>query len=293
MTITTPHMTDGSNRLSDVAETSLLTLFCRAAETQTSDPIMIDDWAVQISKKISPLLESSESRLLRSLARNGVNSRLRVHIVLRAKRYDDYAKDFLRRHLDGTVVNIGCGMDTRFFRIDNGSLAFFDLDLPEVIGLKHDYVEEHPRYQMIARSAFDYAWMDQVDEMGKRPALFLAEGVLMYLPEENVKALIVELKSRFPGSELVCEVFSKAWLQKPFKSIVNQKMQRELGLGRNAEYQFGISHSREMESWGNGIHFLDDWCYFDTGHPKLGWMKYLQGIEFMRNVQWTVHYRLE
>ncbi len=293
MPIRSQNLPEISERLSDIAETSLLTLYCRAGESQSPDPILIDDWAVRITEEITPTLAESKSRLLRSLAQGGVNSRLQVHIVLRAKKYDQYATDFLARHPEGIVVSIGCGMDTRFFRIDNGQLLLVDLDLPEVIQLKRHFVEETTRYQMIPCSAFDYAWMEDVEAHGKRPILFLAEGVFMYLQAEKVKALVLELQSRFPGTELVCEVFNKAWLKKPLKSIVNRKMQRELGLGKNTAYQFGLSDSREMERWHTGIQFLDDWCYFDTGHPKLGWMKFLQGIELLRKVQWTVHYRLD
>ncbi len=60
-------------------------------------------------------------------------------------------------------------MDTRFHRVDNGQAHFFDLDLPEVIRFKRNYVEESPRYRLIASSVFDYAWMDQVIEAGNYP----------------------------------------------------------------------------------------------------------------------------
>jgi O-methyltransferase involved in polyketide biosynthesis len=114
----------------------------------------------------------------------------------------------------------------------------------------------------------------------------------MYLDGELVKALVLELQSRFPGSEMVCEVVNKKWLSKPLKSIVNLKMQREMGLGKDTEYRFGISDSREMETWHAGIQFLDEWSYFDTGHPKLGWMMIFKGNKLMNTVQWTAHYKL-
>ena len=69
-------------------------------------------------------------------------------------------------------------------------------------------------------------------------------------------------------------------------------MQRQLSLGKDAVYRFGIASSRQMETWHAGIQYLDDWSYFDTDHEKLGWMKWIGKSEFMRKVQWTVHYRL-
>ena len=80
------------------------------------------------------------------------------------------------------------------------------LDLPEMIEFKKQFYEETDRYHFLGTSVFDYAWMDQVEKIGKRPVLFMAEGVFMYLDAEKVKELVLKLQSRFPGSELVCEV---------------------------------------------------------------------------------------
>jgi hypothetical protein len=47
-----------------------------------------------------------------------------------------------------------------------------------------------------------------------------------------------------------------------------------------------------METWQAGIKYLDDWSYFDSRHPRLGWVGTMSNIKFMRTVQYTVHYRL-
>ena len=73
-----------------------------------------------------------------------------------------YAREFITRHPDGIIVNIGCGMDSRFHRIDDGRLTFYDLDLPEVIEFKRQYYPESKRYKMLPYSVFDYKWMDAV-----------------------------------------------------------------------------------------------------------------------------------
>lgn len=279
--------------LSDVETTGLLTLYCHALESQSTNPILKDDKAVEIARQLTPLLIDSKDKLLRKLATNKVDQRLVVHIALRAKQYDQYAKNFLDQNPDGIIVNIGCGLDPRFFRIDNGSMIFFDIDLPEVIRFKKKILAESDRYRMIAASVFDYQWMDEVAQYGSRPVMFLAEGVFMYLEAEKVKSLVLELQSRFPGSELVCEVVNEMWVRQPLNYLVSIKMQRQLSLGKDAVYRFGIASSRQMETWHAGIQYLDDWSYFDTDHEKLGWMKWIGKSEFMRKVQWTVHYRLD
>jgi O-methyltransferase involved in polyketide biosynthesis len=282
-----------SNPLPDVAETGMLTFYCHVVESQNQNPILLDRTAVEISRQLSPVFANSSSRLLRSLAKGKVKKELVVHINLRAKKYDEYANSFLMENPNGILVNIGCGMDSRFQRIDNGKMICFDLDLPEMIGFKKQFYKENDRYHFIATSVFDYSWMDQVEKIGKRPILFMAEGVFMYLDREKIKDLILKLQSRFPGSELVCEVVTTFFTLKPWNWMVALKMNQQLGVGKKAVFSFGVWNSRELETWHSGIEYLDDWSYFDTRHPRLGWVGMVGRIlKFMRNIQYTVHYRL-
>jgi O-methyltransferase involved in polyketide biosynthesis len=278
--------------LPDVAKTGMLTFYCHVIESQISNPILLDEKAVEISRQLNPVLTDSSSRLLRNLSKGKVSQELVVHINLRAKKYDEYASSFFMKNPNGILVNIGCGMDSRFQRIDNGEMICFDLDLPEMIEFKKQFYEETDRYHFIAASVFDYAWMDQVAKMGRRPVLFMAEGVFMYLDGEKIKDLILKLQSCFPGSELVCEVVTAFFTRKPWNRMVAVKLNQQMGVGKEAVFTFGVHNSHELETWHSGIEYLDDWSYFDTRHPRLGWMGILGNVKFMRNVQYTVHYRL-
>jgi O-methyltransferase involved in polyketide biosynthesis len=285
-------MSNNSLSLSDVAETGMLTFYCHVVESQNPDPILFDEKAVEISHQLNPVLANSSSSMLRNLAKGKIKEELVVHINLRAKKYDEYANSFFKENPNGVIVNIGCGMDSRFLRIDNGRLTCFDLDLPEVIRFKKQFYKETDRYHFIEASVLDYAWMDRVAKVGKQPILFMAEGVFMYLDGEKVKDLILKLQSRFPDSELVCEVVTETFTRKPWNKMVALKMNKQLGVGNDAAFIFGIRNCRELESWHSGIEYLDDWSYFDTHHPRLGWVGMMGKLKFMRNVQYTVHYRL-
>jgi methyltransferase (TIGR00027 family) len=277
--------------LSDVSETGLLTFYCHVIESQNPDPILFDEKALEIAKQLSPILAGSSSASLRNLAEGKIKDNLVVHINLRAKKYDEYARVFLAKNPKGVIVNIGCGMDSRFHRIDNGQMTCYDLDLPEVIQFKKQFVKETDRYHFIGASVFDHAWMDLVAKT-KKPVLFMAEGVFMYLDGAKVKDLVLTMQSRFPGSELVCEVVKEAFTRPPWNKMVAMKMNKQLGVGTEAAFIFGIKNSRELETWHSGIKFLDEWSYFDSGHPRLGWMSAMGKIKSLRNTQYTVHYRL-
>jgi methyltransferase (TIGR00027 family) len=281
-----------STSLAHVSETGLLTLYCHAIESQSADPILADEKAVEIAERLRPVLAASDRESLRRLARKQVSPALVVHISLRARYYDDITRDFLSRHPGGTVVNLGCGMDSRFFRIDDGRVLFFDLDLPEVIDCKRQLLDENERYRMIGASVFDAGWMDVVAAASSQPVLFIAEGLFMYLEPEKVRALVTTLSQRFPGSELVCEVVNRRWIGSNTNWMVRAKLQRGMKIGSQAGFTFGVADSHEMETWAPGITLLGEWSYFESNHPKLGWMHWLGKLAFIRRVQWTAHYRL-
>jgi methyltransferase (TIGR00027 family) len=278
--------------LSDVAATSLITLYCHALESQSRNPIITDPKAVELMQLFNSELAKSENKLHRNMANGKLDQKMMVHIALRARRYDQYVKDFLKQASNAIIVNIGCGFDTRFYRLDNGQVDFYDLDFPEVIEIKQKVLTENSRYHFIASSVLDYEWMERLFQPRIRPVMFVAEGVFMYLYTAEVRELVLKLQSEFPGSELVCEVFNALWLTKPWKRMINLKMQRELHMGKEATFNFGIRASRDMEKWNSGIEFLDDWTYLDEPEPKIGWLRLLRHVELFRKTQWTVHYRL-
>jgi O-methyltransferase involved in polyketide biosynthesis len=277
--------------IGDVAATSVLTLYCHAIETRSVNPILSDPKSVEIATELNKTLSQSEHPLEKTLVSGTLDTKLVVHIAIRAKKYDDYVRDFLLRFPDGVVVNIGCGFDSRFLRIDNGRVVFYDLDLPEIIAIRKNFYQETDRYCLIASSVLDSGWMAHVRQHSG-PFLFMAEGVFMYLDGNDVRSLVLEIQKSFPGSELVCEVENSLWLSPLLKKMLEYKLQHQFHLGKDAMFRSGIRDSREMEQWHTGIQFLDEWSYFDSGEKKLGWLRVLRHIELIRKTQWTVHYRL-
>ena len=151
-----------------VAETLLITLFCRAVETESKNPVIIDYKAVEIVKQLSEQYDFSKLEKFRNF------KQLAVTMSMRARRFDHYVQQFLAQAPDGIVVNIGCGLDTRFHRLglDKGQIEWYDLDLPEVIAIKKPFFQESERYQFISSSVLDFEWMTPLSQKN-RPFLFL------------------------------------------------------------------------------------------------------------------------
>jgi O-methyltransferase involved in polyketide biosynthesis len=271
-------MSETTNQdLSGVAETLLMTLYIRAMESQRPDALIKDEKAVALVTQMS--YDFDRVRQVH------MDEEDKVTVILRNREFDRYAQDFLARHSEAVVVHIGCGLDSRFERVDNGQVEWYDLDLPEVIELRRKFIGgEGKRYHLLGCSAFDSAWLDVVSAHLQRPFLFLAEGVLMYFEEAQVKWLVLMLRDHFPGAELVIDAFS------PFLIRANNLRLSITKFG--ARYHWGIWRGQEIERWGDGIRLLDEWGYFDRPEPRLDHIRWMRHIPLLARVLRIYHYRL-
>lgn len=281
--------------VTDISETLLIPLYARAIESQTEQPILIDEKAVEITQELNKFFVTSDSKLHRTLSRGHVrrilSKKLNATLALRTRRFDRYCLDFLNKNPDGVIVELGCGLSTRFPRIDNGTLSWYDLDFPEVIDIKQRFFKETDRYHFIRSSVLDFTWVDELRNQTKK-ILFIAEGLLMYLYEDDVKNLMVTLQKNFPGSELVGEVTNVYIVNMLTRKIWKKKFQRDYHLGKDVTFHFGVHDGNEFEHWNEGITFLDEWTYFDDPDNKLGWMNLFGRFEKMKKALWVVHYQL-
>ena len=266
-----------NQNLSGVAETLLLPLYIRAMESQRPDALIKDDKAVAVINKLNP--DSSWIKKMR------IDEDDKVGLVLRNREFDRYVRDFLARYSEAVVLHIGCGLDSRFERVDNGTVQWYDLDLPEVIELRRKLIgEEGARHHFLSCSVFDSAWLNTVSVHRQRPFLFLAEGVLVYFEEAQVKSLFLALRDHFPGAELVCDAFS------PYMVWLNNLRIAHTKIG--ARYHWGLKRGKDVEKWGDGIYLLDEWFYFSRPEPRLAHARWMRYIPPFAKASGIFHYRL-
>jgi len=268
---------NSSQDLSGVAETLLLPLYIRATESQRPDALIKDEKAVALINQIG--YDSIWVKQMR------VDEDDKVGLVLRNREVDRLVWDFLARCPQAVVVHIGCGLDSRFERVDNGQVEWYDLDLPEVIDLRRKLIGgEGERYHLLACSVFDHAWLDIARVYPQRPFLFVAEGVLMYFEEAQVKSLFFTLRDHFPGGELICDAFS------PYLIKVNNLRIARTKIG--ARYHWGLKRGKDPEKWGDGIRLLEEWYPFDAPEPRLDHIRWLRHIPLLAKVMGIFHYQL-
>lgn len=274
----------------DVSATMLITLDARARETTGKNPIIYDPKAVEMIEAIKKKIIDSENPIHKKILKKKYNSKLAVTMALRSRCFDRYVSDFLLKYPEGTVINLGCGLDTRFDRIDNGKVIWFDIDFPEVIEIRKIFIKESTRHHFIGDSILGSEWLKIVRTGG--PYLILAEGVFMYLTENNVQVLLNNIHTDLGTAEIVCEVTNRFWVDKMKSSYMQWKFKRQLGMTGGAVFTFGIPYSRYFEEWSRAYHFIDEWTYFDDKEKKMGWFNLFSFIEILRKVQWTIHYRI-
>ncbi len=275
--------------INDISETAFLTLHCHALDAQSSRPLLNDTSAVETLELLKTYFASSDRRLHKKLFENRIKSSLIAPTVLRARRYDQYIRSFLEKNPESAVVNIGCGLDHRFERVDNGRIHFFDLDLPDIMNIKKQIFPEKERYTQISGSVFDFAWTSRIRS---DHVILVAEGVFMYCREEDVKMLFAKLQERFTDPEIVFEVFSSRWLMGWRKRIMEFKLRKELKLGEGTTFRFGIPDSDAIEKWAPGMKLIGEWSYLDCEELDSFFLKRMRKNDRIRKLQWTVHYRL-
>jgi O-methyltransferase involved in polyketide biosynthesis len=221
-------------------ETLLITLYAKA---QPNNPLFFDPQAQDILNQVD--YDFDQLR---------VPYKTVILVCQRAKKMDMVTQDFMNDHPGGTVLQLGCGLDSRFLRVDDSRVNWYDLDMPPVVELRHQFFSESDRYHMIASSVTDLEWMDEVKSDGK-PVLIIAEGLLMYLGEADVRRLVLRLHETFAGCRLIADVFSRLTA----RSATSHPSLKNTG----ATIGWGIDDPHEMESWAAGIKLLEEWHFND------------------------------
>lgn len=175
----------------------------------------------------------------------------RLVLILKSREFDRFTQDFLGRHPGAVVVHIGCGLDTRFERVDNGQVEWYDLDLPEVIDLRRELIgSEAGRYHLLSGSVLEDAWLEAVEAHRQCPFLFLAEGVFMNFTEAQVKSVVLRLKEHFPTAELAFDAYSLFMRLAHNPRVIRKRV--------GAHLNWDLKHSQDLEGWGVGIRLLDE-----------------------------------
>jgi O-methyltransferase involved in polyketide biosynthesis len=212
----------------------LMTLSSRAIQSQWAQPILRDPWAVEAMRHI----DYDMSKSLTGVSGWGMWKDIGPAIVAtRAATFDQLTTRYLADHPNATVLHLGCGMDSRVFRVDPpASVEWFDVDYPDVIDLRRQlFPERGGAYHLVGDPLSDLRWMDEAPR--DRPGLLIAEGVLHYLSETDVKALLNAVVAHFPSGQLIFDICN---------TFIVKRTGSNVG-GTGASYKWGLDDLEDIK----------------------------------------------
>ena len=261
-----------------VQETLLLPLWGRAYETQQAKPRLIDNKAVEIIRMIdydfSTIIETQ------AMSQHGW--------VARSLHTDKLVKNFIGKHPKATIVNLGCGMDTTFSRIDNGEITFYELDFPDVIELRKHFYQDNERHISIASSFHDTEkWFEKIKVVDG--LLFLAGGVFVYSTEEQMKKFFITTADYFGECEFYFDATSPLGLKISKKMVLKKG---GMDFFKDSE-GWALKPVKSIEKWDKRIKVVSSTPInkgMNKGIPLK--MKLMSVISTILNVAPMVHLRI-
>jgi O-methyltransferase involved in polyketide biosynthesis len=262
--------------LGDIQKTLFMPVWARAVETNKNKSILTDLTA----EKIINSVDFDFSQMSKNLKK--INQ---IAWIARCKRFDLIINDFIKNNPNGTIVNIGCGLDTTYERIGNQSITWYDLDLPDVIELRKKFLSETDKRKFIASSFLDTNWFKWIQTNNR--VLFISTGVFVYFEESEIKDFIIKIADRFHGSELFFDVTSPKGMQ-----IANQVI-KDSGLNSNSFFKWGLSDKSVITMWDKRIDLMNTYYTFKIEGLGLSLRNKIIGfLSDSAGVQYMVHLRI-
>ena len=187
--------------LNGAAETMLQSFYARAQYSLSRKHKFYDAKAVEMVEKIDY-----------DFSKASKDSTMGSGVIARTIVFDELVKKYIDQNPDCTVVNIACGLDTRFYRMDNGRIIWYNVDLPETIEVRDAIYHESGRVSTIGISATDPSWADKVTKRGKM--LFIIEGLSMYLTSDENAQMLSIIRDKFDNATVLMECLAKKWVNK-------------------------------------------------------------------------------
>ena len=253
------------HKIGGVAETMLQTLYARAKESQKPDHKIYDAKAIEITSRMDYDFSAADRDTAMS---SGVIART---IVI-----DRMVSEFVEEHPTAVVVNIACGMDTRFYRVDNGELRWYNIDLPVTMNVRKQYLSEPERVVNIAASAMDAVWAEQIPEAEiEKPVLVVIEGLTMYLSESDVQTMLSIISHKFPKVTVFVEILNPKFVKKNIEKSISQS---------GAVFTWGAKNGADVASICPEFRWICDYSLVEGMEVIAPIYKLIGKIGFIRNL---------
>ena len=212
--------------LNAVGETALLTLYARAKDYESDQSVLKDQKSWDILKHIDYDFDQFKDVKMSYCG-----------ILGRAKVIDEEIRNFISLYPDCIVVSLGAGLDTMFYRVDNGYIDWYNIDFAGVIEARTQFFEPHERVHNLVSSITDELWTKNI-EINGRKLLLVSEGVVMYLTLDEMKQFLGLLTDSFEEFTLYLDMIS------PY--VAKRTKQHDMLSKMNVSFQWGTKDGHEI-----------------------------------------------
>lgn len=240
-------------RTGATAETLLESLYARAGESEKPHPRIYDSKAIETVKKIRNDVTGADKDAVMSDA-----------VIARTIVLDHMVLAYIRKHPDAVIINLACGMDTRFDRVDNGTIRWYNVDLPVTMELRAEYIHENQRVTNITASAMEEGWTEGISQMGK-PVLVIMEGFSMYLQEKDVRQILSVIDHHFSNVTVYMDLCNPLFRKKN-------------------RFTYGAESGRELIHLCPSFHWIEDVSLMEGMKDTEPVYRLIEKIGFVRNL---------
>ena len=169
------------SKLGVVEDTLFVPMLGRIYASEYCPQILYDPKALELKKKLPSSLPEQDGQSQYTLLASAA----------RSANMDRYIRAFLERRPDGVIVQLGCGLETAYYRCDNGRSRWYAVDLPHVVEYRRELLPEPERETYLAGDAFAEDWIRQIRaDAPDAPILVTAGGLFHYFEESKVVGLL-------------------------------------------------------------------------------------------------------
>lgn len=224
-----------------VQETLMIPLYARKICSELYPSLYRDETALRLTEEIDYDFSDLEKKSGSLMQRFG--------FLEAAMRQNDLAyevRDYLRSHPRAAVVNLGCGLDSTGRSCDNGSCKIYNLDFPNVIGVRNELLPAGEREENIPCNLNDTAWFEKID--ASECVVFFAAGVFYYFLKEQVRALVCAMAESFPGGVIVFDAANRKAVKLMLKTWLKDAKIKNVGA------YFAVSDAKtELSAWDSRL----------------------------------------
>ena len=236
---------------STIEDTLFVPMLGRIYASENFPAILIDEKALQIKSQLPKNLKGQKTQTQYTLLASAV----------RSTNMDRSIRQFMKTNPEGVIVLLGAGLETTFYRNDDGKHIWYEVDLPSVIEYRKQLLGSSDRDRVMVSDAFSEDWIREIRaSYPDQPILAVASGLFYYFTESKVIELFRTLK-KYGKMEILFDTVSKAGMKR-MDGYMKQVGHEE------AEMFFYVDHTEDLARQIGADEFEETAYYAHT--PKKG-----------------------